>query len=82
MLDRVQDILLAGRAEVGSRISNLELSANRLDFERTELERFRSENRDADLAEAAINFQIRQTVLEASLAVAARVMQTSLLNFL
>ena len=82
LLDRVQENVLGARAELGSRISNLELAANRLIFERGELERFRSETRDVDLAEAATRFQIQQTVLQASLAVTARLLQTSIFNFL
>ena len=38
--------------------------------------------RDVDMADAATRFQIQQTVLQSSLAVAARIMQTNLLNFL
>jgi flagellar hook-associated protein 3 FlgL len=82
LLDRVREKLLSSRSGVGTRLSNLELASNRLDFELTELERFRSETRNVDLAEAATRFQIQETVLQASLSVAGRILQTSIFNFL
>lgn len=74
--------LIEARADVGARVSSLELTKNRLSAEKVELEKLLSSTRDADMAEAATRFQLQQTVLESSLAVAARIMETSLFNFL
>lgn len=74
--------LIEARADVGARVSSLELTKNRLSTEKVELEKLLSSTRDVDMAEAATRFQIQQTVLESSLAVAARIMETSLFNFL
>lgn len=82
ILDSAQAKLLGARSEAGARVSSLKLTENRLGNEKVELEKLVSSTRDIDMAEAATRFQIQQTVLEASLSVAARILQTSLLNFL
>lgn len=82
LLDRAQERLLGARSSVGSRIAAIEMTRNRLEYENTELEKMLSEVRDVDLAEAATRMQFQQTVLQAGLAVAARIMQSSLLNYL
>ena len=74
--------LLDSRGELGARAAGLEMTRNRLDLEKTELEKLRSSTRDIDLADAATRFQIQQTVLQASLAAAARILETTLLNYL
>lgn len=82
MIDRVQQNLLSARTDTGARIAHLELATHRLGVEMTELEKFRSNIRDLDFAEAATRFQIQQTVLESSLAVAARVLRTTIFDYL
>lgn len=74
--------LLDARGEVGARVAGLELTRNRLDLEKTELEKLRGSTQDVDIAEAATRFQIQSSILQASLAAAARILETSLLNFL
>lgn len=82
MIRTANEKVLDARAEAGARVSSLELTANRLDLERTELEILRSATRDVDFAEAATRFQIQQSVLQASLAAAARILETNLLRYL
>jgi flagellar hook-associated protein 3 FlgL len=82
VLDVSQDRVLDARSNAGSRISSMELTKNRLEQESLELERLRSSTQDADLTEVATRFQIQQTVLEASLATAARILQTNIFNYI
>jgi flagellar hook-associated protein 3 FlgL len=82
LVDSAREKLSDARGEVGSRTSSLEMTQNRLDLEKTELEKLRSSTQDVDMATAATQFQIQQTVLQASLAAAARILQTTLLNYL
>ncbi len=82
LLDAAEDLLLEARGDAGVRLSSLELAGNRLEQENLELELLRSSTRDLDFAEAATRLRLQQTVLEASLASASRVLQTSLFSFL
>jgi flagellar hook-associated protein 3 FlgL len=82
LLDLAEEDLAVGRGEIGVRTLQLDFTRDRLDRESTELELLRSSTRDVDLAEAATRFQIQQTVLEAALASAARILETNLLNYL
>ncbi|MDP6958029.1 MAG: flagellar hook-associated protein FlgL [Planctomycetota bacterium] len=82
IIDESQKNLLETRAQAGSRLSSLELTKNRVLTEKLELERIVSGTRDIDFAAAATKFQVQQTVLESSLAVASRILQTSILSYL
>jgi flagellar hook-associated protein 3 FlgL len=82
LFDGAGAILNGARGAIGSRILSLELTQNRLELEQLELEKLRSETRDVDLAEAATRFHLQQTILEAALASAARILDTHLLKFL
>lgn len=76
--DRVQE----GRATAGARAAAFDLTRNRLENEKLQLETFVSIDKDVDFAAALSEFQQTQTVLQSALLVASRVMQISLLNFL
>lgn len=82
MMNSANEKILDARGEAGARTASLEMTRNRLELDNTELQKLRSNTQDIDLAEAATKFQIQQSVLQASLAAAARIMQTTLLDFL
>ncbi len=82
LVDESQKNMLEARAESGARLSSFDLTKNRLITEKMELEKLVSSTRDVDFAEAATRFQVQQTVLEASMAVASRILQTSILSYL
>ena len=69
-------------AEVGARDSRLETVAKRLAWEKPELVRFDSQERDLDLAEAITRLKMLEYTHEAALNTAARVLKPSLLDFL
>ncbi len=81
-IDAAQNKILDARTGLGAKINSLDLTKNRLSQEKLELEKLRSSTRDADLAEAASRFQLQMTVLQASLATAARIMETNIFNYL
>lgn len=70
------------RAELGARQRTLDVMQTRLETEDVLLQQALSDEIDTDLIEAISQFTGRQAALEAALALAARTLQVSLLNFL
>jgi flagellin-like hook-associated protein FlgL len=70
------------RAEIGSRIQNLNVISVRIEDENVQLKSALSTEIDVDLIEAISQLTARQFAFEASLRSAASLMQLSLLNFL
>ncbi len=81
-LDRVHDQLLLGLGTVGARSARLGAAGTRQGEIALELTGRLSEVENADLAEVALDLSRSQMMLELAQASGARVMQTSLLNFL
>jgi flagellar hook-associated protein 3 len=82
LLDISQDLSVEARGIVGARANTLELARNRYEIEEVELNKLLSQERDLDYAEAITQFQIQQYILQAALAAAARILQTTLLYYL
>jgi flagellar hook-associated protein 3 FlgL len=70
------------RAEIGTRLQNLEVVGLRLQDENVQLKSALSDDFDVDLVEAISNLQARQYAFEASLRTAATLLQTTLLNYI
>ena len=68
--------------DLGARMNRVELTKNRLEFDNLVLETLQSENDDINMAYALTLLQMAETVYNASLAVGARVIQPSLIDFL
>lgn len=81
-LDRVHDDVLLGIGTVGARSARLVTADSQLSEVGLELETRLSLVEDADLAEVAIDLARADQILQLAQAAGARVMQTSLLNFL
>jgi len=81
-LDQALSNVLDARATVGARQNRLEMAEMRYDEERVTLTALRSKLGDVDMAEAIMNFNVRESVYQAALGAAARVMQPTLLDFL
>lgn len=81
-LDEADELILNARATVGTRVERIEMMQNWLENESLELKKLLSGVLDADVAEVASRLTLQQTVLEAGLMATARILQTSLLNFL
>lgn len=74
--------VLSFQTEIGAKQSRLDMSASELDDRETDLVKLISENEDLDYAEATMRFSEVQSTYEAALATAARIMDTTLLDFL
>jgi len=81
-LDQALSTVLDARSTVGARQNRLEMAELRYDDERITLTALRSKLGDVDMAEAIMNFNVRESVYQAALGAAARVMQPTLLDFL
>lgn len=77
-IDRISQSL----AEVGARMNRFELITSRIADEKVSLSALKSNVADVDMADALIQLQLEQNVLQASLSVAAKVMQMSLLDYI
>jgi len=79
--DSFQNILAAA-AKNGARINRMETTLERTDQQNTETTRLQSELEDADMTDTITNFSLTETIYNAALKSAARIIQPSLLDFL
>ncbi|PAM93595.1 hypothetical protein B4N84_17090, partial [Flavobacterium sp. IR1] len=76
------DNLVAERAELGARVNRVEMIENRLMEQNVFAKRIMSDNEDVDLERVIIDLTTQESVHRAALAVGARVIQPSLIDFL
>ena len=81
-IDRMLDGVLSTRSELGARMNRAEMTENRLLEQEVIAKEMVSENEDVDLEEVIINLTIQQSVHQAALAVGAKIMQQSLVDYL
>ncbi|MEN6390750.1 MAG: flagellar hook-associated protein FlgL [Syntrophomonas sp.] len=81
-IDDKLDTLLTNRSIVGARTNRLEMQQTRLKNIDTSYTGLLSTNEDADIAEVSINLQMQENVYNASLAIGAKIIQPSLIDFL
>ena len=81
-LDAALAQVLRTRGTLGATLNRLDMTAAQLGSLEVTLEIERSSIEDLDIIEASTRLQSRETTFQASLAVTARVIQPSLLNFL
>lgn len=79
--DRLQSII-NGRAEVGTRQAHLQTAADALQQLRTTLDAQRSSIEDADMGRVILDLKLQETNYQAALAVTAKVLQPTLMDFL
>jgi flagellar hook-associated protein 3 FlgL len=70
------------QADLGAKTNRIDLIQNRLNEQKTVATKIMSNNEDADYAETIINLNTQQNVYNASLSVGAKIIQTSLVDFL
>ena len=73
---------VAARTDYGARTERLIQVQRRLEEERFQILELQSITEDVDLAEAITDLQLRQTALQATLAVAANILPRSLMDLL
>ncbi|WP_138445236.1 flagellar hook-associated protein FlgL [Sinomonas susongensis] len=81
-LDTAMSAVVSGRADVGTRLAQLQRAGSENMTEQNALETRRSGIEDLDLGKAALDLQLQQTNYQAALAVTARTLQPSLMDFL
>ncbi len=72
----------AAVADLGSRYVRLELTENRLSNQKVDFEDLLSKNEDVDIAETIVKYNSANTIYNASLSAAAKVVKNTLLDFL
>ncbi|ADC49192.1 flagellar hook-associated protein 3 (HAP3) [Alkalihalophilus pseudofirmus OF4] len=81
-LDKCMDDVLSARANLGARINRVEMIENRVLEQEVIAKRIMSENEDADMEQVIIDLTTQESVHRAAMAVGARIIQPSLLDFL
>ena len=82
LMQKYQQQTSLAKADVGNRTSRLELTKSRLTEQKTNFAELKSKNEDIDLEEVVVNYSSAQTVYNASLMAASKVVKQSLLDFL
>ena len=81
-LDVVESQLLTARSEVGARMNRLEATKSRFTDDIITYRALKSQAEDVDVSEAIMYLKTQEAVYHASLAVGARLMQPTLVDFL
>ncbi|WP_410770657.1 flagellar hook-associated protein FlgL [Fontibacillus sp. BL9] len=81
-IDVSADRLSISWAEIGARMNRFELMENRITDDQVSLKEQRAHVADVDVPSAIIDLKSKETVLQAALSTGARIMQTSLVDFL
>lgn len=77
-----QDRINTTLADLGSRHVRLDLTENRLSSQKVDFEDLLSKNEDADMVDTVIKYNSAETIYNASLFAAAKVVKNTLLDFL
>lgn len=73
---------LNNQASIGAKINRLERSNERYSQLELQFKTLLSKNEDVDLAEATMNLKMQESVYQAALAAGARILQTSMLDYM
>jgi len=81
-LDNVINSMNSERAELGARSNRLEMVESRIDSQEVMANKVLSDNEDVDMEVAITQLSVQESVHNAALSVGARLIQTSLIDFL
>ena len=81
-LDKVESQFLTARSEVGARMNRLEATKSRFTEDMITYTALKSQAEDVDMSETIMYLKTQEAVYQASLAVGARLMQPTLVDFL
>ncbi|MDN5331219.1 MAG: flagellar hook-associated protein 3 FlgL [Tepidanaerobacteraceae bacterium] len=81
-LDDAINILLKFRSQVGAKINRLEATKTRIENNRIDYTALLSKTEDIDIAQVIMDLKMEENVYRASLAVGARIIQPTLVDFL
>lgn len=77
-----QNLVNLARSDVGARLKRLELNESRLEAQETTIKNLKSVNEEVNSVQVAIELKEAESIYDASLAAAAKVVQKKLLDFL
>lgn len=80
--EKQQDIVNVAMADLGSRYVRLQLTESRLSTEQTDFEEMLSNNEDADIVDTVIKYNSQETIYNAALSAASKVVKNTLLDFI
>ncbi|MED1791111.1 flagellar hook-associated protein FlgL [Brevibacillus nitrificans] len=81
-VDEKSNQILSVRTALGARVNRLELTQNRLDSQNLNVNTLLSNNEDADMSEVYTDLKMQESVYQSALSIGARVIQTSLVDYL
>ncbi len=81
-LDEDIDRVTLARAEIGTRVRNLESFKTRIEDEQVDLQSALSDEIDVDFVQAASDYALKQASMQASLQTSASLLQLSILDFI
>jgi flagellar hook-associated protein 3 FlgL len=81
-LDDAINILLKFRSQVGARVNRMEATKTRIESNRIDYTALLSKTEDIDVAQVIMDLKMEENVYRASLAVGARIIQPTLVDFL
>ncbi|MFC4182826.1 flagellar hook-associated protein FlgL [Saccharococcus thermophilus] len=81
-IDQHINNLLSARAELGARMNRIELMEDRIDSQQVIAEKMLSDNEDVDMEKVITDLKTQESVHRAALAVGARIIQPTLVDFL
>lgn len=81
-LDNVIDSMNSERADLGARSNRLEMVESRIDAQEVMATKVLSDNEDVDMELAITQLSVQESVHNAALSIGARLIQTSLIDFL
>jgi flagellar hook-associated protein 3 FlgL len=81
-LKNAQNQITLNQALSGSKVNNIEVAKNNLEEVDIQLNSLLSQTQDADLAELATKLSMKEIALQASYAIASKISNTSILDFL
>lgn len=81
-IDVTSDRINVSWSEIGARMNRFELMTNRIQDEQVNIKEQRSNVADVDFPGAIVALETKRTVLQAALSTGAKIMQTSLVDFI
>ncbi|WP_108669001.1 flagellar hook-associated protein FlgL [Peribacillus acanthi] len=81
-LDDISENFSAERSELGARYNRLEMIESRIDTQEVMSNRILSDNEDADIERVITDLKVQESVHRAALSVGARIIQSTLMDFL
>jgi flagellar hook-associated protein 3 FlgL len=81
-IDNGQERMLLAQTEIGARMASYDMAQTMLENDYATIAEIASANDDIDLAQITIDFKNSQNVYDAALALGARILPKSLVDFL